>query len=257
MIDSHCHLIYDYAPKTHADLIREAADEGVSILINVATDLESLDKVAAISDRFPSVFHTAGIHPHDTTTLTDEDLSQIEKACAHPKCRAVGEIGLDYYYKHSEPVIQRKRLDDQLNLALRVNLPVVIHSRDAEKDLLESLTRYASAVKPGTIPGVIHCFTGTQEFGESCLALGFYISFSGILTFKTAEDLRACAKVFPLERLLVETDSPYLAPIPNRGKKCEPKMVKLTAQKLAEIRGISFEEIDAATEANARRVFKI
>ncbi|MEK6578775.1 MAG: TatD family hydrolase, partial [Bdellovibrionota bacterium] len=149
------------------------------------------------------------------------------------------------------------RLEEQLHLAIVLKKPVVIHSRDAEEDLLLLLTHYAKRVSTGVIPGMIHCFSGTRTFGQACLDLGFYISFSGIITFKNAESLRECAREFPLDRILVETDSPYLAPIPHRGKKCEPSMVRLTANKLAEVRGITFETVAEATTANAKRFFKI
>jgi TatD DNase family protein len=257
LIDSHCHLNYDYAPKTVDELVREANAAGVSRLITVGTDLEALDTMVAISEKYDCVFHTVGVHPHEAVTLAPGDLDRIEKAARHPKCRAVGEIGLDYHYDHSPRDVQQQQLEAQLELALRVKLPVVIHAREAESDLLEALTRYAARVPAGEIPGVIHCFSGTQAFGQACLDIGFYISFSGILTFKTAEDLRVSARAFPLERLLVETDSPYLAPIPYRGKKCEPSMVRITAQKLAEVKGLPIEEIAAATAANTRRVFRV
>jgi TatD DNase family protein len=257
LIDSHCHLNYDYAPKSVDDLVREAADAGVRTLVTVGTDLKALPVMVAISDRFPNVYHTVGIHPHEAETIGPGDLETIEKASHHPKCRAIGEIGLDYHYDHSPREVQLKQLEDQLEIALRRSLPVVIHAREAEDDLLAALTRYAARCAPSQIPGIIHCFSGTQKFGQACLDIGFYISFSGILTFKTAEDLRVSARAFPLDRILVETDSPYLAPIPYRGKKCEPSMVRMTAQKLAEIKGVSLEEIAAATTANTRRVFKL
>lgn len=257
LIDSHCHLNYDYAPKSPEDLVREAGQAGVSTLITVGTDLDALEAMVAISEKFPNVYHTVGVHPHEAVTLEPGDMARLEAAARHPKCRAIGEIGLDYHYDHSPRDVQLRQLEEQLKLALRMRLPVVIHAREAEADLLQALSAYAKQVPPGAIPGVIHCFSGTQEFGQACLDLGFYISFSGILTFKTAEELRASAKAFPLERLLVETDSPFLAPVPYRGKKCEPSMVCTTAQKLAEIKGLPLEEVARVTSANSRRVFGI
>lgn len=255
LIDSHCHLFYDYLPKTADDLVREAGEVGVSTMITVATDKDSFAKVKETSEKYANVYHTIGIHPHDSGSLSDEDLELIRAAGKHPKCRAIGEIGLDYHYDHSDRAVQRQRLDQQLAIALELGLPVVIHGREAEDDLLLSLTAFARALPAGKVPGVLHCFTGTLPFAQACIELGFYVSFSGILTFKNAEDLRVTAAALPLDRLLVETDSPYLAPIPYRGKKCEPSMVKLTAQKLAETRGISFEDVAAATTVNSRRVF--
>jgi len=257
LIDSHCHLNYDYAPKTADDLVREAELAGVRALVTIGTDLKTLGEVQKISERFPNVYHSVGVHPHDAIEMGDSDLAVLETAAQHPKCRAIGEIGLDYHYDHSPRDVQKRRLEDQLALALKLKKPIVVHSREGETDLLASLTLYAKKVPAGSIPGIIHCFTGTLEFGQACVDLGFYISFSGILTFKKAEDVRAAALVFPLERLLVETDSPYLAPMPHRGKKCEPSMVKQTALKLAEIKGVSFDELARVTTANSSRIFGI
>jgi TatD DNase family protein len=257
LIDSHCHLEYDYAPKDVAALLAEAKTAGIDYLVTIGTDVASWPKVAAISESHPEIFHTVGMHPHETIDLTPEGLELLAKAATHPKCRAVGEIGLDYHYDHSPRDIQRARLGDQLEIARRTRQPIVIHSREGEADILEQLTDHAKKLPTGMLPGVIHCFTGTKEFGRACLDLGFYISFSGILTFKKADDLRDCAREFPLERLLVETDSPYLAPMPHRGKQCEPSMVRLTAEKLAEVKGVTFEEVAKSTTANARKLFRI
>ena len=256
-IDSHCHLNYDYSPKSVDQIIEEALRAGVSSMITVGTDLAMLDAMVAISEKYPQVYHTVGVHPHEAITLQPGDLERIKKAASHPKCRAIGEIGLDYHYDHSPREVQIQQLESQLDLALEVGLPVIIHSREAEEDLLNSLRSYSKKVPAGKIPGVIHCFSGTSEFGRACIDLGFYISFSGIITFKTAESIRACAAEFPLDRILVETDSPYLAPAPNRGKKCEPSMVTLTGKKLAEVRGMFAEDIARITTENSRRFFNL
>ncbi len=257
LIDSHCHLNFDYAPKDEGILLKEAREAGVVAFVTIGTDMKTLPLLAGFSERNPDVWHTVGVHPHDSIDMKDEDLATLEKAAKHPRCRAIGEIGLDYHYDNSPREVQRKRLRDQLELALSVKLPVVIHARDAEDDLVEALTEYAKKLPSGAVPGVIHCFTGTRPFGQACLDLGFFVSFSGILTFKTAEDLRESAKIFPLERLVIETDSPFLAPIPYRGKKCEPFMVKMTAQKLAEVKGATLEEVARVTTANSRRLFSL
>lgn len=259
LVDTHCHLNYDYAPKSADDLIREAHEAGVSTLVTIGTDVPSLPAVAAISERFPRVFHTVGVHPHEASELSDADLLTLERAARHPKCRAIGEIGLDYHYDHSPRDVQQARLEQQLDLALRLKQPVVIHSREGEADLLARLAAYARRVDSSSVPvpGVIHCFTGTESFGRACLDLGFFISFSGILTFKNADDLRSAARAYPVGSLLVETDSPYLAPVPYRGKKCEPFMVRQTALRLAEIKGLSFEELAQVTTGNAGRAFRI
>lgn len=257
LIDSHCHLNYDYSPKTVADLVREANEAGVNQLVTVGTEIATIPDLVRISESHSCVFHTVGVHPHDTETMKDEDIAILETAARQEKCRAIGEIGLDYYYNHSSKDAQIRHLERQLDLAVQVKLPVVIHSRDAEDDLIQSLRKYAKKIPAGSIPGVIHCFTGTEKFALECVELGFRISFSGILTFKTAENLRQTAQKLPLDRILVETDSPYLAPIPMRGKKCEPSMVRFTALKLAEVRGIPFEELAKATSDNTRQVFKL
>lgn len=257
LIDSHCHLNYDYSPKTAEDIVREAEAQGVVALVTIGTEIPTISPIAAISEKFPNVYHTVGVHPHEAITLSDSDLATIESAARHPKCRGIGEIGLDYYYDHSPRDLQKRRLEQQLELAGSLKQPVIIHSREGESDLLPLLKTYAARVASDAPIGVIHCFTGTQAFGQACLDLGFYISFSGILTFKNAEDLRQSARAFPLERLLVETDSPYLAPIPYRGKKCEPAMVRITAQKLAEVKGFSLEDVAEVTTRNSRALFRI
>ncbi len=261
LIDTHCHLDYEYDDgKGPAELVAEARAAGVEALVTIGVEAASIERLPSISEKFENVYFTVGVHPHEAAAMKDEDLVRLREAAKHPKCRAIGEIGLDYHYDHSPREIQRARLEQLLDLAVESKLPVVIHSRDGEDDLLPALERYAAKVKSqggDRIPGIIHCFTGTQKFAEACVAIGFYISFSGILTFKKADDLRESARLLPLDRILVETDSPYLAPMPYRGKKCEPSMVVQTAKKLAEVRGITFEEVAAATTANAKRVFGI
>lgn len=255
LIDSHCHLDHDFSPKTHADLVREAMEGGIEAFVTIGTELGTIPAVQKISETYPNVYHTIGIHPHDTQSLTEDGLQTLEAAARHPKCRAIGEIGLDYHYTHSPKETQIFWLEKQLDLALRLKQPVVIHSREAEAELYESLKVYAGKTQGS--PGVIHCFSGTLDFGQKCLDLGFYISFSGILTFKKAMEVQEAAKKFPIERILLETDSPFLAPIPFRGKKCEPAMVKWTAMKLAELKGLSLEQVAEITTANSKRLFRI
>lgn len=259
-VDSHCHLNYFLAPEsasTPSDLVKRAELAGVERMLTIATEVATFPDVQKISEEFEAVYHTVGVHPHEASEYRSSFIPTIEKAAAHPKCRGIGELGLDYFYHHSDPQTQRVALTEQLELAAHLKLPAVIHSRDAESDLMPILEKYAKALASGVNPGVIHCFTGTEAFGRFCLDLGFYISFSGILTFKNSEPLRDCAKVFPLNRLLVETDAPYLAPLPHRGKKCEPAMVTFTAQKLAEVKGLSIQEVAQATTQNAFTLFRL
>jgi TatD DNase family protein len=257
LIDTHCHLDYEYdGGKGPAELVADALAAGVQTLITIGTDPSNFDSVREISERFPNVYHTIGVHPHDASKVDATVLADMRPRLLHPKCVAVGEIGLDYYYDHSDRAKQRAECTAQLVLAAESGKPVVIHSRDGEEDLLPLLREYAGKQK-GPSLGVIHCFSGTEGFARSCLDLGFFISFSGILTFKNSESLRSLAAELPLDRLLVETDAPFLAPVPLRGKKCEPFMVKHTAMKLAEIRGIPFTELAEITTANARRCFRL
>lgn len=257
LIDSHCHLNYDYDGKSVTDLVREAEANGVEAMVSISVDFETHPAVVALSEKFPNIYHTVGLHPHEGSRWKEADAEYVRRAAKHPKCRGIGELGLDFYYNHSEREAQIHALREQLDLALEVELPIVVHSREAEGELLPELERYAKRVKSGNETGVIHCFTGTLEFGRRCLDLGFYISFSGILTFKNAEPLRAAAKDYPLDRVLVETDSPFLAPIPFRGKKGEPSMVLQTAMKLAEVKGLTLEEVAEATTKNSKKLFKI
>jgi len=256
LVDTHCHLDWDYDEFTTHDLVQEAQENAIEFLVAISTEMATLPKVRGISESHLQVFHTAGVHPHDVSKMQDGDIETLRQAAAHPKCRAIGEIGLDYHYDYSPREVQVQRLQEQLQLALEVKLPVVIHSREAEEVLLPLLQDYAKKVPDENEKGVIHCFTGTQSFGQACLDAGFLISVSGILTFKNAEPLREAVASYPLERLLVETDSPFLAPVPHRGKKCRPAMVRHTAEKLAEIKGVSLEEVARITTENARHFFK-
>ncbi|MBC7397802.1 MAG: TatD family hydrolase [Bdellovibrionales bacterium] len=258
LIDTHCHLNYEYdGAKSPADLIREAGENGVKTLITIATEPSNFETVRKISEDFENVFHTIGVHPHDASSVNAEILKFMRPFLDHPKCVAVGEIGLDYYYEHTDRAKQQAECWSQMELAVDAKKPIVIHSRDAEDDLLPMLTRFAKVSTSGKPPGVIHCFSGSELFAKACLDLGYYISLSGIFTFKTSEALRQMVKSFPLERLLVETDSPFLAPIPMRGRKCEPAFVKHTAMKLAEVLGMPFDELASLTTANAKSCFGI
>jgi len=257
LIDTHCHLYHDFGGKKPGALLHDAKLAGVGALITIGVDAATVQHCQNASDEFPEIFHSVGIHAHEASKMGQGDLALIEKAAANPKCVAIGEIGLDYYYDFSPKELQREVFKKQLELALKCKKPVIVHCRDAEQDVLSSLREYATKLPYESEAGVLHCFTGTFEFGKACLDLGFFISFSGVITFKNSELLRQAAREFPLERLLVETDSPYLAPVPFRGKKCEPSMVKATALKLAEIRGVPFEQIEKQTTLNAARLFKL
>lgn len=258
LIDTHCHLNYDYdGGKGPAELVAEAKANGVNTLITIATEYSNFKTVQEISERFDNVYHTIGVHPHEASLVNAEVLAMMRPFLKHPKCVAVGEIGLDYYYEHSDRLKQQQECWSQMELALEAKRPLVIHSRDGEEDLLPLLAKFSKANTSGNSPGVIHCFSGSEAFALQCIDLDYYISLSGIFTFKNSEALRQMVKRFPLNRLLVETDSPFLAPVPMRGKKCEPSMVKHTALKLAEVLGLPFEELSKLTTENAKACFQI
>ncbi len=255
--DSHCHLDYDYDGKTTETLLEDARAKGVVGFTTIGTEVPRWPALEAISEKFDDVFHTIGVHPHDSKDLTDEGLVELKQRALHPKCRAIGEIGLDYHYDHSPRETQKKRLDDQLEIAIETKQPIVIHSREGEDDLLVALKRYAARSKAARAPGIIHCFSGTEKFARGCLDLGFLISISGIVTFKKSQELRTTIQRLPIRQLLVETDAPFLAPEPFRGKKCEPAMVVQTGLKLAELFGVPAAELAAITTKNAHEFFRV
>jgi TatD DNase family protein len=260
LIDSHAHLDYDYEFSTE-EMLAKAKALGVDRVIAIAAAAESLDRVRDLAEKFSQVFFTSGVHPHDSKDFTPEIFARIKELAPHPRCVAIGELGLDYFYDLSEKTTQHSALEQQLAYSAELGKPVVVHSRDADDDTIRFLTVHSReflARHPGRSPGVIHCFTGTARLAEETLALGYHISFSGILTFKNAEPLRAvCRDIVPLDRLLVETDSPFLAPIPHRGKKNQPGFTRYVAEKVAELKGLPLEEIARLTRTNTERLFSL
>lgn len=260
LIDSHAHLDYEYEISTEEMLARAKA-AGVERVIAIAASAESLERVRALSEKFPNVFFTSGVHPHDSKDFTPEIFGSVQRLAKHPRCVAVGELGLDYFYDHSDPATQHKALQQQLAFSAELGKPVVVHTRDADDDTVRFLTDHSRAFlarHPNRAPGVIHCFTGTAKLAEATLALGYYISFSGILTFKNADPLRAvCRDLVPLDRLLVETDSPFLTPVPHRGQKNQPAYTRLVAEKVAELKGLPLEQVADQTRANTERLFAL
>lgn len=260
LIDSHAHLDYDYEFSTE-ELLNNARLSGVKRVIAIAAAADSLDRVKEIAEKFPQVFFTAGIHPHDSKDFTKEIFNKVQENSKHPKCVAIGELGLDYFYDLSDRKVQADALEVQLDFSAKIGKPVVVHTRDADEDTLKILTAHSKkflANFPDRSPGVIHCFTGGRALAEGTLALGYYISFSGIITFKNAEDLRTIVKeVVPLDKILVETDSPFLAPIPHRGKKNQPAYTRIVAEKVAELKGISLNEVAKYTRTNTEKLFHL
>lgn len=255
-VDSHTHLEHEY-PFTVDEYLANARASGVKTFVTIGTTPESLERVCASAEKYPDVYFTVGIHPHEAKDYNADVEATMDRLRAHKKCVGIGEIGLDYYYNHSEQDTQKKVFERQLELAATWRKPVIIHARDAEADLLERLTTYASKSQAPGGPGVIHCFSGTAHFASECLKLGFYISFSGIVTFKKAQEIRDVATTTPLDRILLETDSPFLAPVPYRGKTNQSAYLIETAKLIAQIRNIDLATLSAATVANSRRFFAL
>lgn len=258
LIDSHAHLDFDDYGTDLLEVIERARAAGIVHVVCVGQYREgkgiaAAGEAAALARRDPGFFSaTAGIHPHDAALATDSDLAALEQLCGDPAVRAVGECGLDYHYDRSPREVQQARFAEQVRLAKRLGKPVVVHTREADLDTAQILER-----ELGPDGGVIHCFTGDWAAAQRYLALGLHLSFSGVLTFKTADAVRDAAARAPLERLLVETDCPFLTPVPYRGKRNEPAHVALTAARLAELRGIPLALVEQATTANARRVLRL
>ena len=252
LVDSHCHLNYDGLVDRQDEVLANARERGVTGFLNISTRQSEWGDVISVAERNSDVWATVGVHPHEADAHPDLGSSALIDAAEHPRVIAIGECGLDYYYDKSDRRAQRERFQAHIEAARTAGLPLVVHTRDAEDDTAEMLT---SAVKEGCVTGVLHCFTGSAELARRGLDLGFYVSLSGIVTFKNARDLQETAKWIPLDRLLVETDSPFLAPVPHRGKTSEPAFVADTAAFVAELRGDDPEVIADATTANFFRLF--
>jgi len=250
LIDSHCHLDYPQLAADREGVLRRARAAGVGRMVNIATRSTDFDAVRVTAEQIDDVFCTVGVHPHhaheEGENFSTEDLIKL---AAHPKTVGIGETGLDFYYDKAPRDIQEESFRRHIRAAQATKLPLIIHSREAEEDTIRVLK------SEGPSTGVMHCFSSRRILAEQALEIGFYISLSGILTFKKSQELRDIARDVPLDRLLVETDSPYLAPEPYRGKPCEPAYVARTAQVLAEVKGVSVEEIARQTTENFFRLF--
>ena len=251
-VDSHCHLNYNGLVEDQAGVIMRSRAAGVSGMLNISTRESEWDAVIAVAEHMPDIWASVGIHPHEADSQSDIDAGKLVTKALHPRVIAIGETGLDYYYDHSDRDQQRASFRTHIAAARETGLPVIVHTRDAEEDTASIL---ADEMGKGAYFGVIHCFTASQEFAEKALSLGLYISISGIVTFKNAKDLQASAALVPQDRLLIETDSPFLAPVPHRGRPCEPAFVADTARFLATLRGVSVEVLAMQTSANFFRLF--
>ena len=252
LVDSHCHLNYKGLVEDQEAVIARARAAGVGTMLNISTRASEWDAVIATAERDPDIWATVGIHPHEADAHPDIDTEKLIAAAAHPKVIGIGETGLDYYYDHSDRDRQKSSFRSHIAASRETGLPLIVHTRDAEQDTAEIL---ADEMGKGAFTGIIHCFTASADFAEKALALGLHISLSGIVTFKNAKDLQETAKNIPEDRLLVETDAPFLAPVPHRGKTCEPAYVADTANFIAGLRGISREELESRTSDNFFRLF--
>ncbi|WP_093313644.1 TatD family hydrolase [Sphingomonas jatrophae] len=250
--DSHCHLNYAGLAERQSEVLAAARARGVDTMLNISTREREWGDVVGTADREAGVWASVGIHPHEADAHPEIDAAKLIAAAAHPRVVAIGETGLDYYYDHSDRERQQASFRAHIAASRETGLPLIVHTRDAEADTAAILR---DEMGQGTYPGVIHCFTASADFARTALDLGFYISLSGIVTFKNAKDLQAVAATIPEDRLLIETDAPFLAPVPNRGKTCEPAYVADTAAFLARLRGTSVDELAESTRGNFFALF--
>lgn len=251
LIDTHIHLDDECYNRDRDAVIARAREEGVDYLIVVASDLESSKRCIELTEEFDSLYAIVGIHPHEAKTVDENTYSKLKELAKNKRVVAIGEIGLDYHYDHSPREAQREVFRNQIRLAKELRLPIIIHHREALSDTIEMVR------EEGIREGVFHCFSGCLKEAEEVISLGFYVSIAGPVTFKNAKRLQELVKELPLDKLLIETDSPYLSPHPFRGKRNEPAYLKYTAEKIAELRDLKFNKIAYATTENAKRLFKI
>ncbi|WP_025898956.1 TatD family hydrolase [Sneathiella glossodoripedis] len=253
LVDSHCHLNFEQLSSQMDDVLRRAELANVGHMLTIGTKLREFPSVLSIAEQHDNIHCSVGIHPHEAEEEgADVTVDQLLKLAAHPKVVGIGETGLDYFYEHSPREIQKQSFRIHIEAARQSGLPLIVHTRDADQDTIDILTEeYAK----GPFTGVIHCFSSGWEVAEKSMEIGFYISISGIVTFKAAKDLQDHVTKLPMDRLLVETDSPYLAPVPNRGKTNEPSFVTHTAAKVAELQGVDPAMIEETTTNNFFKLF--
>lgn len=259
LVDTHAHLDLPQFDADRESVLERSGTAGVGAIVNVGADLASSQRAVALAGGHPRIYAAVGMHPHDAKQLNGDTLSELGDLAREPKVVAVGEIGLDYYRDLSPRDVQRRAFQAQLAWAAKLGKPVIIHDRDAHQEILEILGDWAAGVKNTRLAGrlgVLHTFSGDLAMAQRAMELGFYISVSGPVTYKNARQLPEIVQALPLERLLVETDCPYLAPEPYRGKRNEPAYVRLIGERIAALKGISLAELAAATTANAQRLFE-
>ena len=251
LFDTHAHYDDRRFSDDRFDLLDSMLESGVSLILNSASSVRSTHFGIELAERYPFIFASAGVHPHDAKSMTDETVFELEKLCEHQKVVAVGEIGLDYHYDFSPRDVQRKRFREQLELARSLRMPVIIHEREALKDTLEIIADFTD------LTGVFHCFSGSWETASLILNMGWYLSFTGVITFKNARRALEVLERMPTDRIMIETDCPYLAPEPKRGRRNSSLFLQYIASMVAQIRGISLEETAALTMENGLRFFGI
>lgn len=252
LADSHCHLVYKGLGEQQPEVLARARAAGVVAMLNISTRENEWDDVIAVAEREADVWASVGIHPHEADQHPDVDTAKLVERAQHPRVIGIGESGLDYYYDHSDRDRQRASFRAHLAASRETQLPIIVHTRDAEEDTAAILR---DEMGKGAFPGVIHCFTASGAFADIALELGLYVSISGIVTFKNAKDLQETAARLPLDRLLIETDAPFLAPVPHRGKTGEPAFVADTCRFLAQLRGEDPEELAEVTRQNFHKLF--
>ncbi len=253
LIDSHAHLEMPEFRKDLEAVIQRAEESGVEYIFTVGTEKKDWKRALEIADSHPTIYAILGVHPHNAKEIDDQTYPTLRELCRNGKVKAYGEIGLDFFRNLSPRDLQLKRFREQIGLAKELGLPLVIHDREAHQETLEIL----KSERAEACGGIIHCFSGNYEMAKTCIDMGFHISIPGSITFKNAEAFREIVRRIPLESLLVETDAPFLTPVPFRGKRNEPSYVRYTAQRVAEVKKISLEEVAEATTENALRVFRL
>lgn len=253
LIDSHCHLDFNDFEEDFEDILSRARENGVTAMLNAGNNIGELDNQLKISEKYPFIYTAVGVHPHNASEYENIKAEDFVAKSAHKKIVGIGECGLDYYYDYSPKNTQQKVFIEQIKAAQATGLPLIIHTRDADDDTISILGDY---YKKAPFSGEIHCFSSSKKLADFALSIGFYISASGIITFNRSADLREIFKEIPLERLLIETDSPFLAPIPLRGRRNEPSFVIHTAEKLAQLKEISLEKLAQITSDNFYKLFR-
>ena len=253
LIDSHVHLDDRRYDNDRDRIIKALKDDGIELVLNIGADLQTSIASVSLAEKYDNVYAVVGVHPHSAKEVDDSTLEILKSFAPRDKVVAIGEIGLDFHYDNSPRDVQRKWFKKQLELAKEVNLPVVIHSREADQETFDIIKE----AQDGNLRGVLHCFSGSPEMAHEYIKLGFYISLAGPVTFNNARVLKEVAKVLPLDKLLIETDSPYLTPTPNRGKRNEPAYVRYVAAEIAELREMSFDDLVEATNRNTKELFGI